>query len=166
MFVSRPPLRVMTRCGERPRHDRPVLPALEDVELTNRLLHLVAGCRLLAFRMGGGVRLEFDDCAFHELTIEGSLRVVLADGSERHGEPVSVDIAEQLIQLLDSPVTAAVVDPRGTLTVAFGNASLVVPPDEMYEAWQMRSDEGSLIVSTPGGDLAVWLPETDGTDRR
>ncbi|HLL69311.1 MAG TPA: DUF6188 family protein [Micromonosporaceae bacterium] len=130
-------------------------PALEDVELTNRLLHVVAGYRLLAFRMGGGVRLEFDDDAFHELTIEGSLRVVLADGSERHGDPTSLDVAEQLMQLLNTPVTAAVVDPRGTLTIAFGSAYLVVPHDEMYEAWQMRSDEGLLIVSTPGGDLAI-----------
>lgn len=141
-------------------------PALEDLELTNRLLHVVVGCRLLGFRMGGGVRLEFDDDAFHELTIEGSLRMVLADGSEWHGDPISPRVAEQLIQLLNTPVTAAVVDPRGTLTVAFGKANLVVPYDEMYEAWQMRSEEGLLIVSTPGGDLAIWQPESDGPDGR
>jgi Family of unknown function (DUF6188) len=143
-----------------------VPPSLEDVELTNRLLHVVAGYRLLAFRMAGGIRLEFDDDAFHELTIEGSLRVVLADGSERHGDPISLDVAEQLIRLLHTPVTAAVVDPRGTLTVAFGNADLVVPYDEMYEAWQMRSDLGLLIVSAPGGDLAIWRPEGEAPDRR
>ncbi len=141
-------------------------PALEDVELTNRLLHGVAGYRLLAFRMGGGVRLEFDDDACHELTIEGSLRVVLADGSDRHGDPISLDVAEQLIQVLDTPVTSVVVDPRGTLTIAFGHADLVVPYDEMYEAWQMRSDLGLLIVSTPGGGLAIWRPGKDGPDRR
>lgn len=67
---------------------------------------------------------------------------------------------------LNTPVTAAVVDPRGTLTVAFGNADLVVPYDEMYEAWQMRSDDGLLIVSRPGGDLAIWRPESDGPDPR
>jgi hypothetical protein len=116
--------------------------------------------------MGGGVRLEFDDDAFHELTIEGSLRVVPADGPERHGDPVSSEVAEQLIRLLNAPVTAAVVDPHGTLKVAFENAYLVVPYDEMYESWQLRSDEGLLIVSTPGGHLAIWQPRSDGQDRR
>ncbi|PWK40084.1 hypothetical protein BC793_12023 [Actinoplanes xinjiangensis] len=116
--------------------------------------------------MGGGVRLEFDDDAFHELTIEGSLRFVRADGPERHGEPVSLDVAEQLIQLLNTPVTAAAVDPHGTLAVTFGSVDLVVPYDEMYETWQMRSDQGLLIVSMPGGDLAIWNPEIDGPDRR
>jgi hypothetical protein len=143
-----------------------VPPALEDVDLANRLLHAVVGYRLLAFRMGGGVRLEFDDDAYHELTIECSLRFVRADGPERHGEPISLDVAEQLIQLLNTPVTAAAVGPDGTLTVTFGNATLVVPYDEMYEAWQMRSDQGFLMVSTPGGDLAIWEPESDGPERR
>jgi hypothetical protein len=143
-----------------------VPPALEDVDLANRLLHAVVGYGLLAFRIGGGVRLEFDDDAFHELTIEGSLRFVRADGSERHGEPISPEVAEQLIQLLNTPVTAAAIDPDGTLTVTFDNANLVVPYDEMYEAWQIRSDQGLLVVSMPGGDLAIWKPESDGTDRR
>ncbi|MEU8663636.1 DUF6188 family protein [Actinoplanes philippinensis] len=141
-------------------------PALEDVDLANRLLNAVVGHGLLAFRMGTGVRLEFDDDAYHELTIEGSLRFVRADGSERHGEPISLDVAEQLIQLLNAPVTAAAVDPYGTLTVTFGDADLVVPNDEMYEAWQIRSDQGLLVVSMPGGDLAIWKPESDGPDRR
>ncbi|MBO3741833.1 DUF6188 family protein [Actinoplanes flavus] len=139
-------------------------PTLEDVDLSNRLLQAVAGHRLLAFRMGGGVRLEFDDDAFHEFTIEGSLRVVLADGSDRHGDPISLDVAEQLIRLLNTPATAAVVDPRGALKVAFEDAYVVVPYDQMYEAWQVRSDEGLLIVSMPGGDLAIWPPGSDGQD--
>lgn len=137
----------------------------EDVELANRLLHVVAGHRLLGFRMGGGVRLEFDDPASYELTIEGPLRFVLADGSERQGSPVSLDVAEQLIRLLKAPVTAAIVDPGGTLKIAFDDVYVVVPCDEMYESWQMRSDDGLLIVSMPGGALAIWQPGNGSRDR-
>jgi hypothetical protein len=133
-------------------------PSIDDVVLTNRLLSAVTGHRLLAFRMGAGVRLEFDDHAFHELTIEGDVRFRLADGSELCGDPVGLLVAGQLIRLLGSTVTAATVDQDGDLTVVFGDDRLVVPCGVMYESWQLRSGEGLSIVSLPGGDLAVWRP--------
>jgi hypothetical protein len=138
---------------------------MEDVELANRALSAITGHRLLAFRMGRGmgVRLDFTDDAHHELTIEGELRFSPADGSERRGDPIGLVVAEQLIRLLEATVTSANVDQDGDLTITFGDDRLVVPCDAGYEAWQLRSGRDLLIVSMPGGGLAIWRPGTRGS---
>jgi hypothetical protein len=134
---------------------------VDDVGLANRMLRAIIGHRLLAFRMslGSGVLLEFTDDACHELTIEAELRFRSADGPARRGDPIGLVVAEQLIRLLEATVTTASVDQGGDLTIAFGEDRLVVPCDAMYEAWQLRSDKGLLIVSMPGGGLAIWQPD-------
>jgi hypothetical protein len=132
---------------------------MDDTELTNRLLGALTGHHLLAFRMGIGVRLDFDDDACHELTIEGELRFPQSDGSQLRGDPIGLTVAEQLIRLLGTTVTAAGVDRDGDLTIAFGDDSLIVPCSDMYESWQLRSGEELLIVSMPGGGLAIWQPD-------
>ena len=109
--------------------------------------------------MGIGVRLEFDDDAYHELTVESELRFPQADGTELRGDLIGLVVAEQLVRLLGATVTAAVVDTGGELTIGFGTDRLVVPCTDMYESWQLKSDDDLLIVSMPGGGLAIWPPE-------
>lgn len=54
-------------------------------------------------------------------------------------------------------VTESTVDEGGALSVAFeGGARLRVEPDPAYEAWNVSGPYGALVVSTPGGELAVW----------
>jgi uncharacterized protein DUF6188 len=109
---------------------------------------------------GPGVRLDFNGEHFPELTIECPLEVASADGSRWVGEPLSADAAAQLLPLLLTPVRAAEVDDGGGLRLGFGDGVQIrVPADDNYEAWQMRRDDGALIVSRPGGDLAIWRTE-------
>ena len=37
---------------------------------------------------------------------------------------------------------------------------LKVAPDPQYEAWTASGPDGMLVVSVPGGDLAVWSPRS------
>lgn len=60
-------------------------------------------------------------------------------------------------QLIGHTVETAIVDPAGGLDVTFeGGARLHVEPDPAYEAWNVSGPDGALVVSTPGGELAVW----------
>lgn len=46
----------------------------------------------------------------------------------------------------------------GSLEISFEDGVvLTAPPDPDYEAWLLVSHTGLMIVSIPGGDLAVWL---------
>ncbi len=38
--------------------------------------------------------------------------------------------------------------------------ALQVDPDEKYEAWDVSANDGLMIVSLPGGELAYWEPRS------
>ena len=48
----------------------------------------------------------------------------------------------------------------GELALRFADGELLtVPPEENYEAWELRDDTGWLVVCMPGGSLAIWAPD-------
>lgn len=50
----------------------------------------------------------------------------------------------------------------GRLEIRFSDqSSVVIPPHEEHEAWELVGPEGLHLVSLPGGDLAVWGPSKD-----
>lgn len=116
----------------------------------------IAGRDLIQFCVGAGARLDLHGSPNYEITLESPLSIAAAN-IER-AEPTSVEVLAVLRTLLMSPIRS--VEQRdGQLSVLFESLTITVPPDDRYEAWQIRSDDGLLIVSVPGGDLAVWLPE-------
>lgn len=63
--------------------------------------------------------------------------------------------------LIGHTVQKALADENGALRVTFeNNARLLVGPDPTYEAWNVSGPDGALVVSTPGGKLAVWSART------
>jgi len=59
--------------------------------------------------------------------------------------------------LFPNAVTEATVN-EGVLHLAFDDGSrVVVPPQDDYETWQISGPGTSLIVSLPGGELAIWI---------
>ncbi|WP_203694382.1 DUF6188 family protein [Catellatospora coxensis] len=71
-------------------------------------------------------------------------------------EPERQDVAAGL-QLFNTQVTSAVAFKSGALRIVFANGrKLTVDPDSDYEAWTATGPNRMLIVSLPGGDLAVW----------
>ena len=121
-------------------------------ELFSRL----AGRPLIQFCVGSGVRLDLAGSPHYEITIESPLSIAAAN-LER-AESTSVEVLAVLRGLLMQPVRS-VVEYDGQLSVVFDSMTITVPRDDDYEAWQIRADDGMMIVCIPGGELAVWLPE-------
>lgn len=73
---------------------------------------------------------------------------------------------EPVRKLVGQTVTESVVEDSGTLRLGFdGGASIRVEPDPHYEAWTVSGTNGRLIVSMPGGELAVWNAEEQQTEQ-
>jgi Family of unknown function (DUF6188) len=54
-------------------------------------------------------------------------------------------------------VEVAVAHKSGRLDLAFSDGSvLTVEVDPNFEAWDLSGPRGFLVVSIPGGDLAIW----------
>lgn len=109
------------------------------------------------------VRMQLSDGYF--IVIESPFRTGI-DGSSVSLSPEEDGdrIIQSLRQLVGHTIDDADVDAAGTLHLIFEGANrLTVEPDPNYEAWSVSGPEGALVVSTPGGKLAVWKsqPNTD-----
>lgn len=102
------------------------------------------------------VRMQLDDTYF--IVIESPFTVRLGNDTLSLSPEVDTpDSFEPVHQLVGQAVETAVADDDGSLLVSFsGGARLVVGPDPAYEAWNVSGPDGALVVSTPGGKLAVW----------
>jgi hypothetical protein len=86
----------------------------------------------------------------------------------RHLVPVpAVASLAALNQLIAATALLSVLNRRaseitltgGQLVISFATGLILkVDPDQHYESWQISSDDGLLIVCTPGGDLAILYP--------
>jgi hypothetical protein len=115
----------------------------------------LAGRSMIQFCVGSGVRLDLGGSPHYEVTIESPMSIQ-ARNIDR-AESTSVEVFAVLRDLLMKPVRS-VNEHQGQLTVAFDSLTITVPRDDDYEAWQIRADNGLMIVCVPGGELAVWLP--------
>jgi hypothetical protein len=77
-------------------------------------------------------------------------------------EEVAFDPADRaslspFLRLVGESVSGALVEPNGTLVVTFReNTVLRALPDPEFEAWQLVSENGYLLVCGPGGELTEW----------
>ena len=121
------------------------------------ILSGLGGRTFVHFTVASGIHLGLDREPNYTITIECPVTI------SESGEPLEVQstpVLEKLRELLMSEVDS-VEQSGGMLTISFGGgAQIVVPPDELYEAWQVNADDGSLVVCMPGGELAVWAPES------
>jgi hypothetical protein len=110
------------------------------------------------------VRMQLSDVYF--IVIESPFRLDI------HGDSFSVSPEEEsdgalqlLRQLVGHTIEEAMADGTGALHVVFeGGARLTVEPDPAYEAWSVSGPDGALVVSTPGGELAIWKPESNADE--
>lgn len=116
------------------------------------------------------------------MLIEYTLRIELSDGHfvviespfivEVDGEVISLspehDSDESFTPvkgLVGHTVEEAIADENGSLRVTFDNGTrLLVEPDPAYEAWNVSGPDGALVVSTPGGNVAVWSAKDQRDD--
>jgi hypothetical protein len=73
-------------------------------------------------------------------------------------DPVTWRNIERLAPLFMQEVTRCVCTPDGQLTLEFPGHTIRVVNETQYEPWEVRKDDGSLVVAVPGGELAMWGP--------
>jgi hypothetical protein len=72
-------------------------------------------------------------------------------------EEDSDECFEPVRRLVGQTIKAATVEANGGLQMAFNNGTtLMVAPDDAYEAWNVSGPDGALTVCMPGGQLAIW----------
>lgn len=106
-----------------------------------------------AVETGFVLRLRFDNGA--ELDVETTLELRSGVDCES-GEPGSLN-TDSLTDLSGRTVVMATIDDRGALTLSLtGDRSIVVKPDDAYEAWSIAGPGSYKLVCMPGGELAEW----------
>src|SRR5687768_18365156 len=66
--------------------------------------------------------------------------------------------AGQMLALLHLPVLAVHLSDQAELAVCFdGGWRITIPPDDQYEAWHLRIEDGPWFICGPGGEIA-WFP--------
>ena len=120
--------------------------------------------------------LGLDGKKLQSVLIENSLVMTFSDDYfalmaspltlSREGEALTLtpdeDPAEAFTpirQLVGLDIIESIADDSGALRMAFEDGSLIhVPADDQYEAWNVSGPRGALVVSMPGGELAIWSP--------
>ena len=107
------------------------------------------------------VRMKISDVYF--IVIESPLRLDIHEDSFSLSPEEQRDEALQALRpLVGLTIEDATADTAGTLHVLFeGGARLTVEPDPAYEAWSVSGPDGALVVSMPGGELAIWKPQSN-----
>ena len=94
--------------------------------------------------------------------------VLVSEGQELALDPAGdpVQIAPALT-VLRRDAEHAIAFKDGRLEMAFGgDVALRVPVGDQYEAWSLTGPGGLLIVSMPGGELAIWSDRPGDAGRR
>ncbi len=101
------------------------------------------------------------------VVLEGEFAYITVDGSNQSrehtlvagGDPTSLCPA---LSVLHKSIERVSAYKNGTVEVRFTDGStLTAAPNPNYESWHITGAGGLLIVCTPGGELAVWLPKHD-----
>ena len=102
------------------------------------------------------------DCGDATIRIDGEFAVRGTDGRTWRLRPADDATAlAPALRLFGLTVDRAEAHKDGTLEVAFADGSgLRIAPDPSSEAWEFAGEQGVRVVSLPGGDLAVWQPDT------
>ena len=137
--------------------------AVTDPRLREQLA-IISGRRLSQFSIAiNGIRLAFwgeaAGTVSREIFIEHPAIVLALPGKPAIAHaPDSDTVATALLSVLNQRASQITIT-GGQLIISFETGlTLKVDPDQRYESWQISSDDGLLIVCTPGGDLTIWYP--------
>jgi hypothetical protein len=120
----------------------------------NRVL-AIQPTELTYIRIDHQVRLQFGNV---EIVIECPF-VLTVNGVVHQLDPAARKDLGPLLAVYPAALATAYVTESAALHVEFDSgATIVVPQDAQYEAWQVHDDSGWLLVCMPGttGDLAEW----------
>lgn len=137
----------------RARHLRAVVGAAE----VRDDLHVIVGAAVSdVSETFGKLYVQFAAAEYCYLVVSGQLSIDSAEGTSIL-EPA--DARDAVAALKATKVESASTDASGSLTLTFADGTnLHARAGADYEAWELRSFDGRLLVSLPGGDIAVFDP--------
>jgi hypothetical protein len=111
-------------------------------------------------RVDHQTRLQFGE---FDVVIECPFRLTARDGSVHNLDPGVRGSLGPVLALYPDALIAATVAADAALQLRLASgATLDVPADARFEAWQVNGPDGFLVVCAPGGDkLAVWDGSAD-----
>lgn len=126
-----------------------VVPPQSDV------LGPVVGHEMTFVRVDHQTRLQFNH---FEIAIGSPFHLTTAGGGEFALDPRLRVGLGPLLELYPDVLEAATVDKDSSLRLRLaGGATIDVPADDQFEAWEVHGPDGFLVVCMPGGQgLAVW----------
>src|SRR4051812_19105801 len=110
---------------------------------------------LTYIRIDHQARLQFGQV---EIVIECPFVLTVADTVHRLDPEARIELGP-LLALYPASLSAAYVSEQAALHLDFdGGATVVVPQNAQYEAWQVHDDKGWLLACQPGssGEMAEW----------
>jgi uncharacterized protein DUF6188 len=125
----------------------------------NKLLQVLVGKRVTQLTVDFGFTVLFWSPGYNaQIRIGQPFTFASHDGKTSRVEPGNVDTVCPALKIFDKDATSAAVE-NGALRIELdGGALLLVFPHPKYEAWELAASDGTKIVCTPGGELAVWSP--------
>jgi hypothetical protein len=116
-----------------------------DLKLSGKTIVSMLHEYTVIFRTDDGCSISIET----DFTVTGADNVYLVVPSDNED-------GEWKDLLLNQAITLETVD-KGILRVDLANgATLTCAPCDRYEAWNVSGLEGQLVVSMPGGELALW----------
>jgi hypothetical protein len=125
------------------------------VRLTDKRVLAIEDTDLTYIRIDHQVRLQFGEI---EVVIECPFTLAVDDVVYQLDPEARTDLGP-LVALYPAALSAAYVSERAALHLGFDSgATIVVPQNTLYEAWQVHDDQGWLLVCMPGtsGEMAEW----------
>jgi Family of unknown function (DUF6188) len=129
-------------------------PSSEAALVATALAQPLVGQSLVQLRLGAGdAQLHFT--GHFTITFESPL-VVVGPAPDGPVVPYALDGVALLLPLLNADVELVGVSDDGALSVTVGGTTLRCGMDPDFEAWNYTGPGGRLVVSVPGGRLAIW----------
>jgi Family of unknown function (DUF6188) len=127
----------------------------EVVRPTHKRVLAIEQTDLAYIRIDHQTRLQFGDV---EVAIGCPFNLTVDDVVYQLDPEARIDLGP-LVALYPAVLSAAYVSGRADLHLEFdGGATIVVPQNADYEAWEVHDDQGWLLVCLPGssGEMAEW----------
>ncbi|MFD3743694.1 DUF6188 family protein [Nocardia sp. NPDC058633] len=116
------------------------------------------GQRVSAVELGYTATIRMGSPTAFELQIEGKLTFRTPNGILLGAPPNDyAGLSSELRSIIDSSVVRADASEVDGLIMEFDSgAAIIVPIDEKYESWGIVGSNGYRVISTPGGEFAIW----------
>ena len=113
----------------------------------------------LRFDFAFGMEIS-DECGQFSIRINTAFTLTSPMGSTDY-DPEQIHTCGQALRLFNARVTSAKAYNSGRLEITLSDGMFLrVDSNPQFEAWEAVGSDGMRVVSVPGGELAIWQPNS------